>query len=205
VNVPARNAGALEDQPIVVVQGEHVGLGPMRRDLIPLYTRWINDPALVRTTALIPPITIDQETATYERIVTSEQVAYFTIYERSTARPIGWASFDNISPRQRTAEFNIAIGEGECRGKGYGTEATRLMLDYAFTVLGLHNVELFVYEYNLAGQRAYAKAGFREYGRRRQAHRMGGRAWDVVCMDCLADEFESPVLGAVFIPDQAGA
>jgi len=79
------------------------------------------------------------------------------------------------------------------------------MLDYAFTVLGLHNVELFVYEYNLAGQRAYAKAGFREYGRRRQAHWMGGREWDVVCMDCLADEFKSPVLGSVFIPDQAGS
>jgi len=128
----------LGDQPIVVVQGEHVGLGPMQRDLIPLYTRWINDPALARTTALIPPITIDQETATYERIVTSEQVVYFTIYERSTARPVGWTSLDSIDTRQRTAEFNIVIAEGECRGRGVPRQRLRHGSDAPDARLRLH-------------------------------------------------------------------
>ena len=58
-----------------------------------------------------------------------------------------------------------------------------------------------VYEPNIAGQRAYAKAGFRECGRRHASYRMGGRAWDVIMMESLATEFDSPVLRAVFAPD----
>ena len=47
-----------------------------------------------------------------------------------------------IDRRNRTATFVIFIGETKARGQGYGTETTRLVLDYAFTALGLHNVDL---------------------------------------------------------------
>ncbi|GIW04684.1 MAG: hypothetical protein KatS3mg059_1304 [Thermomicrobiales bacterium] len=93
------------------------------------------------------------------------------------------------------------IGEADARGKGYGTETARLMLEYAFTALGLHNVMLQVYAYNRAAHRAYQKAGFREFGRRREAVWMGGRLWDVIYMDCLATEFDSLMLGRVLAPD----
>ena len=76
------------------------------------------------------------------------------------------------------------------------------MLDYGFTALGLHNILLQFFEYNLAGQRAYEKAGFRVCGRRRQCRFMGGRLWDEISMECLASEFVSPVLGKILIPDQ---
>jgi diamine N-acetyltransferase len=75
------------------------------------------------------------------------------------------------------------------------------MLDYAFTVLGLHSIMLTVYAFNLAGRRAYEKAGFREVGRRRQSHWMAGQYWDEIIMDCLATEFTSAVSGRVFGPD----
>ncbi len=107
-----------------------------------------------------------------------------------------------IDYRNRSATFGIVIGEPDARGKGCGTETTRLMLDYAFTALGLHSVMLTVYEFNLAGQRAYTRAGFRPFGRRRQCRMMGGRLWDEIYMDCLASEFTSPVLGRVFVPDE---
>jgi len=77
----------------------------------------------------------------------------------------------------------------------------RLLLDYAFTALGLHNVMLTAYAYNLAGLRTYRKAGFTEFGRRRQCHWMGGQWWDEVYLDCLASGFVSPVLGKIFAPD----
>ena len=57
------------------------------------------------------------------------------------------------------------------------------------------------YEFNLAGLRAYERAGFRTVGRRRQSYWMGGRFWDTVHMDCLASEFISPVLSAACLPD----
>ena len=93
------------------------------------------------------------------------------------------------------------IGEADARGKGYGTEATQLLLDYAFTALGLHSVMLTTDSYNLAGQAAYRKAGFKEFGRRRECALLNGTLHDWVYMDCLASEFTSPVLGAVFVPD----
>jgi RimJ/RimL family protein N-acetyltransferase len=104
--------------------------------------------------------------------------------------------------RLRTARFGMQIGEADARGRGLGTEVTRLMLDYAFTALGLHNVMLDVAEYNLAGRRAYEKAGFREIGRRRQADVVAGQVWDLVLMDCVASEFTSPLLASVFAPDE---
>jgi RimJ/RimL family protein N-acetyltransferase len=135
--------------------------------------------------------------------VTSAGETVFTIYERATWRPIGTCGLHDLDHRNRTAEFGILIGEADARGKGYGTEATRLMLDYAFTALGVHNLMLRVFAYNRAGIRAYQKAGFREFGRRREAVWMAGRLWDVVYMECLATGFTSPVLADVFAPDAA--
>ena len=168
-----------------------------------LYERWINDFSTLRTLGLPPTaMTMEQETAWYDRAATSERGMTFTIYERATGKPIGTTGLHDIDYRHRKAAFGIMIGEPDYRGKGYGTETTRLMLDYAFTALGLHNVMLTVFEYNLAGRRAYERAGFREFGRRRQCRLMGGRLWDEVYMECLATEFTSPVLDRVFAPDQ---
>jgi diamine N-acetyltransferase len=117
----------------------------------------------------------------------------FTIYERETLRPIGNTALHGLDHRNRSASFGIIIGEPEFRGRGLGTETTRLMLDYAFTALGLHNVMLTVFEFNPAGLRAYEKAGFRPIGRRRECRVMGGKVYDEIYMDCLAPEFERPV------------
>jgi diamine N-acetyltransferase len=190
--------------PIVNIVGELVALGPLRRELLPTYQRWINDFATIRNLGIPPvPMTMEQEQGWYEGAVKNERTIPFTIYEREGWTPIANTSLMDIDYRNRTAEFGILIGEGAARGKGYGTEATRLMLDYAFTALGLHSVMLGVHEYNLAGRRAYTKAGYRECGRRRQCQSMGGKLWDTIYMDCLASEFTSPVLGKVFVPDEA--
>lgn len=189
------------EQPIVNITGDKVALGPRRRDMIPLDQQWANDFAIVRNLGPFGPVTVERQTAHYEQIATSDTYLSFVIYERASWRPVGSTELMHVEYRNGRAEFGIFIGEADARGKGYGTETTRLMLDFAFTALGLRNVALTVAEWNVAGQRAYAKAGFREYGRRRQCWLMGGRWWDEVHMDALASEFDSPVLGRVFTPD----
>ena len=179
---------AVNERPIVNIEGGDVALGPLRRDLIPSYQRWNNDFATTRTLARSQPTTFEQEATSYEHLMKSDQGTFFTIYERATWRAIGLTYLWQIDHRNRTAEFGIVIGEADCRGKGYGTATARLMLDYAFSDLGLHSVFLTVYEYNVAGRRAYEKAGFREFGRRHQCHQMGGRLWDVIYMECLSSE-----------------
>ncbi|MGH9173872.1 MAG: GNAT family N-acetyltransferase [Vicinamibacterales bacterium] len=187
-------------QPIVNITGETVALGPLRRDLLPLYHRWFNDFVAVRNFDDTPePWTLERATALYEaRAGASPENITFTIYERATLDPIGYTMLDGISYRHRSAEFAIHLGEASARGKGYGTETARLMLDYAFTALGLHSVNLGVAEFNLAGIRAYERAGFQQTGRFRQSWLMGGRLWDEIIMDCLASEFETPLLAEGF-------
>jgi len=178
------------EPPVLNITGEKVALGPMRRDLVPLYMKWLNDFEVTRTLgAHMRPVTREAEEAWYERASKSESDAFFTIYERATMRPIGNTGLEEIDHCHRTATFGLLIGEKECWGKGYGTEVTRRVLEYGFASLGLHNILLTVFSFNERGLRAYTRAGFREIGRRREAFRLGAQAHDVIYMDCLATEF----------------
>lgn len=191
-----------DDAPIINIRGEQVALGPMRRELLPLYTRWRNDLGLMRQLDYGRPVTLEQEAARYDELAADPTTTRFTIYTTDGWRPIGIVALDGIDQRNQTGEFSVLIGEADARNRGHGTEATRLALDYAFTALGLHAVMLRVFEYNPAARRACEKAGFRQFARRTEAQLMGGRFWDVIYMECLATEFESPVLARVFVPDE---
>jgi diamine N-acetyltransferase len=92
---------------------------------------------------------------------------HFTIYDLNDLAPVGTAVLVRVDQHAGTAEFGLTIGEW--RNQGLGSEATRLVLDWAFTVMGLHNILLVTFSWNLAAIRAYSKAGFREIGRRRGA------------------------------------
>ena len=163
-----------DGRPILNVEGELVTLGPLRRDLIPLYARWINDPETARAVGSFTPYTIERETDWYEKEARSETNLPFTVYERSTMLPIGTVALMGVDYRNRRAEFGIGIGEPDYRNKGYGTETTRLVLDYAFNVVGLHSVMLGVFEFNRRAVRAYEKAGLGD--RTTQAELLRGRA-----------------------------
>jgi len=182
-------------QPIYTVEGELVALGPRRRDQVELWTRWMNNLEATRTLGAPGIYTREAEERWFEQTAAgSETGAAFAIYERASGRPIGNTDLREINFKHGTATFGILIGEPSCWNRGYGTEATRLVLDYAFHVLGLHNVLLTVYETNPRGVRAYEKAGFRRIGRRHGAYRLGQRRYDTIYMEALAAEFQSPVL-----------
>src|SRR5215213_3606594 len=189
------------ERPAITVEGTLIALGPLRRDLIPTYHRWHNNVATTRTFALPLPTTFEQEEALYAELTTVRDKTFFTVYERALWQAVGTTYLTDIDHRHRRAEFGVLISEAIYRGKGYGTETASLMLDFGFTALGLHNIMLTVYSFNLAGRRAYEKAGFREVGRRRQGHWMDGHYWNEIIMDCLATEFTSPVLSRVFALD----
>ncbi len=189
--------------PIINIIGEKILFGPVRHDLLPLYLRWYNDFEVNRTRIFTwRPITNEAAQTLYQRISQEEGIGSitFTLYERATARPIGLSYLFNIDYFSQTAEYGIVIGEKDCWGKGYGSEATRLMLDFGFTGLSLRAIRLRTLSFNTRGIGAYRRAGFQEVGRWREAHRLGGRAYDVILMDCLASEFNSPALSTL-VPD----
>lgn len=182
--------------PILSIVGEAVALGPERRDLVPRSRRWLNDFAVMAPLgATLGPVTDKGAVRPYEESEAAPDQVWFTIYERATSRPLGITGLRDIDPAHGTAEFVIFLGEKDCWGRGYGTETARLMLDYGFTALGLDNIMLKVYDFNVRGIRAYRRAGFREFGPRRAAYRLGAHVADVILMDCLATEFRGSVLG----------
>lgn len=181
------------DRPVVTIFGERTALGPLRPDLYALHTRWVNDTEVGWNVFGLPQTrTLQQESEWLDAELQDPHSLYFLIYAQDRWRPIGVTSLTAIDFRRGTASFRILIGDPADRGKGLGTEVTRLMLEHAFSVLGLHNVMLNVFGFNPAGMQAYAKAGFRELGHRRECVPRDGQLWDEVFMECLSTEFTSP-------------
>ena len=183
---------AVSERPILNIVGERVALGPLHRGLLPLLEQWDNDFQTVDLGGGEPrPVTAAGIAAGWEPLLRGERADWlgFAVYALPDLRPIGVMNIRDFTNPHGTAEFGITIGDPGERGQGYGTEATRLLLDYAFTVLGVHNVWLDTPAYNVGALRAYEKAGFHEIGRRRGARVLAGRRYDVVLMDCVAEEF----------------
>jgi RimJ/RimL family protein N-acetyltransferase len=194
----------MSDTPSVVnIIGNLVALGPITEVMIEAWHRWGNDFAVAVLNGSIPhPRTIEVSRGELERLSNDDKTRYaFAIYERMTMRLIGFVDIRNIDYHQRTAELGIMIGEQDCWGKGFGTETLYLVLDYAFSVLGLHNVMLSMAGYNERALRTYSRVGFREIGRRREICSFGNKFYDAIFMDCLSTEFHSPLAPIVTLPE----
>jgi diamine N-acetyltransferase len=186
-----------DEEPDFVVVGEKVALGPLRKELAATYARWMNqlevrrglDQLGVETPESLEKWVEENITAGAER---EPKAVEFTIYDRSDNAPIGTIGLFGIEHAHGNARLGIALGER--RGQGYGTEATRLALDFGFHVLNLRSVLLEVLDWNVAGLKAYERAGFRRIGVRRGARMSKGRATDVVLMDAIPADFGESVL-----------
>jgi RimJ/RimL family protein N-acetyltransferase len=188
--------------PIIGIRGEKIALCPLDRSVIPLQTRWINDWPTTRTLGRdAMPRTLDEHERWYAQRTLSDGAVTFFVYDLADMVPVGTVGLFDIDRRHRTCELGVGIMAPDRRGKGLGTEAVALITDYAIHGLSMHNVRLSTLEFNVAGIRAYHKAGFREYGRRREAWLHNGRRWDIIYMDVVADAWESPVMRRMLDPD----
>lgn len=180
-----------------MIQGERAALGVLRREHLHQLSIWFNDPEVRRGLAHRGLPNEDGELRWYEQI--SEAAAAprpasvpFAIHDAADGELVGVCSLENIDHNFLRSEFGIYLGQR--RGSGIGSDATRLVLDWAFTIVGLRNVMLESYEFNENAVRAYERAGFQVIGRRRDAVLALGRRWDCILMDATADGFDSPVL-----------
>jgi len=180
------------------VIGTKCYLSPMRAEDAPVYTKWFNDLEVQRSCVIpVPVITLEAEQEWIANAAQQGDVV-FAIVDAAEHRLIGNTGLHRIEPLNRTAELGIVIGEKDCWDKGYGSEATLLMLDYGFNVLNLHSVMLRAYAFNERALACYRKCGFREIGRRREAKVIAGRCWDEIYMDILDSELESPYVKKLF-------
>ncbi len=102
---------------------------------------------------------------------------------------IGFVSLHSIEWNNQTALMSIGIGEPDYWGKGYGLDAMRLILRYAFYELNLHRVGLHVSAYNTRAIRLYEKVGFKHEGSIRDFIFRDGQRYDDIFMGILRDEW----------------
>jgi RimJ/RimL family protein N-acetyltransferase len=156
------------------------------------FRRWYRDPDVARLARYRDgPMSIEEIDRFFgSRAVGPDSMA-MAIHVRGTDRLIGTCALSQLDGDNGSALFHITIGEKDAWGHGYGTEATRLMVDHAFRALGLHRVGLSVFEFNERAIRSYVSCGFVTEGRAREAIWRDGRWWDELTMSMLDSEWRA--------------
>lgn len=179
-------------------EGEHICLGPIDHEKDPeIEAKWTHDAAYLRMLGADPvrPLSAAQLKKKYEAIEKEQEESrnsfYFTLRMREDDRLIGFVLLTWIEWSNGNAWLRMGIGDPEARGHGYGSEALRLILRYAFAELNLHRLTVAIPEYNAAALHIARKAGFVEEVRRRQAINRDGRRWDLLQFGILRSEWEA--------------
>ncbi len=154
------------------------------------FRRWYADPEIARLARYQQtPMRPEEIDRFFEARVVGADALAMAVHERATDRLIGTCAFSQLDGENGSAMYHITIGEPDVWGRGYGTEATRLMLAHAFGTLGIHRVALFVFEFNERAIRAYRRCGFVVEGRSRESIWRDGRWWDELAMSVLEPDW----------------
>jgi RimJ/RimL family protein N-acetyltransferase len=176
------------------LEGELVRLRAIEEADLPRISEMFNDPDVLRyLSAVTFPESLAETRKWWEttRIGLDRQYAF--AIETLAAEMAGACSLENLNGRTRSATLGIWIGK-PFWNLGYGTDAVRTLSRFGFREMNLQRIELLVHDDNPRGRRAYEKVGFKEEGRLRRAHFVGGRHIDTIVMGLLAEELiEEPV------------
>lgn len=148
---------------------------------------WINDPETVRFNAPYAPVHESGHAVWFDKITLDPTRIVFGIRERATARLLGVLQLIDLHPIHRTTELVIRIGSEQDRNRGFGSEAIRLAIEFAFADRNLQRVWLRAFADNARAIRAYEKAGMQREGVLRRACFIGGEWRDEVIMAILQE------------------
>jgi RimJ/RimL family protein N-acetyltransferase len=132
----------------------------------------------------------------YARLKEIKEIYYFTIHSVADDRLIGQIALPGFDWAARNTWLGIGLVEREYWGKGFGMDATNVILGFAFRELNLHRVNLNGFEYNPRAIHCYEKVGFTHEGQMRNCLNRDGRRWDLVYMGILRSEWEDDSLRA---------
>ncbi len=158
----------------------------------PTLSRWTHDAEFMQLLGSEPvrPLALSQIRKAYEP-GEGEAPFRFLIQARVARATVGFIRLQSVGWSHGFSALEMGIGEPAERNKGYGSEALRLMLRFAFDELNLHRVGAVVPGYNEGALRFFRRSGFVVEARRREAlHRFGLR-WDAVHLGMLSSDWQS--------------
>jgi RimJ/RimL family protein N-acetyltransferase len=177
-------------------EGKLIRLAPIDHESDPeIESRWSHDLSLQRAISRKPamPLSVTQVKKRYEaiekQVEESKNLFHFTIRGKDDARLLGFVRIEGIEWTHGTGALNLAIGDPSERGKGFGSEALKLILGFAFQELNLHRLSAVVGEDNPGALKFFMKHGFVEEVRRRKALLRDGQTWDSIHLGILRSEW----------------
>ena len=178
-----------KNNPIKFIEGERVYLRPVEKDdLDVMFTAFWDEEArrLTGTQAVFSRARMHNW---FEAVSNDNSRIDLLICLQENNEPIGDIAMMEIDHHNQNAIVRISIFEKENWGKGYGTEAMSMFLDYGFNILNLHRVELEVFAFNPRAKKSYEKLGFKQEGIIRDKLFYDGKFHNAILMGVLREEF----------------
>jgi RimJ/RimL family protein N-acetyltransferase len=176
-----------------LLRGDKVRLTAFNPEDLPIVTRWYQNVLFMRLldARVAAPQTQAQLQAAIEEQQKSNTTYLFAIRLLTDDALMGVIVLDSIDWTNGASWLGIAIGDEAHQNQGYGTEAVRLMLDFAFRELNLHRVQLTVFAYNPRAIALYEKIGFQREGVYREYLHRDGQRYDMYLYGILRREWKN--------------
>lgn len=146
-----------------MIKGEKVRLRILEREDLKKTVKWFNDFEIVQPLERSPFLTIEQEEEWYSNIIKNENILVLAM-ETDKGEHIGNIALNLIDYKNGHAVLSMAIGEKDFWGKGYGTNAVKTLVNYAFEELGLHKIYTHIIGSNERSLKLFEKCGFEREG-----------------------------------------
>ena len=174
-----------------MIAGEHVILRAFERDDAERCYRWMNDPNIVRTLKSRYPIAFQNEIEWLDRAMhgsSSDAERHFAIERKDDRTHIGNASIHDIEWVSRIASFGLFVGEPSAWNRGFGSDAIRTLVRFAFDEMNLQKLRIDVFDYNDRAKHILESHGFVQEGRLRREFFRDGMYHDLVILSTFRDD-----------------
>lgn len=173
-------------------KGELVRLREYRQPDVELAYKYMNDLDVILNlgTDIPYPMTLEKEQQWYDRQRESNNSYSFAIETLEDSIYIGGCGINEYDWKNGTAEIGIFIGNAQFRGKGYGTDAMKILIDFIFNYTNINRIQLSLFSFNQRAYKSYLKCGFKEEGRLRQRIFRYGEYHDQIVMGLLREEYK---------------
>lgn len=179
----------MERKEVIFLKGKKTILRPLNKETdLQSCLRWINDQEVIQYISVYLPSSKQDEEKWFDNLQKRKEDVVLGIETLDNAF-IGITGLHNINWKDRTAVHGVLIGEKKYWGRGYGTDANMVLLNYAFNTLNLRKICSSVIVFNERSINYHATCGYQIEGTRRRQVYKKGKYWDVIFLGVFKEEW----------------
>lgn len=174
---------------IKFLKGKRIYLRPLERDDLPVFLRWMNDLETAQLVNHFLPVMKEGEDDFYEKTLKEKGKIIVLSVCTNKDELIGTISINNIKWKDGTATTGTLIGDKSFRGKGYGTEAKMVLLNYAFNTLNLRKISCNILSTNERSIKCQEGCGYKQEGVRKKHTFINGEYIDDLILAVFKEDW----------------